>query len=135
MNGSVSLTRLLDFTGKSGVSYRYREHEGQVLSPTGANFLYVKVDKDAASVIYAGEASSLLFDGFDGWDEARKAHGANRIFVRLNVTSAVRRAEQADIIDQHLPPMNAPPVPKPASARKAAAKPPAKASKPPETEA
>lgn len=120
------MARQYDFAGQSGTQYRYKSLEDlRPVSPGGANYLYVKWEGDIARVIYAGETDSLHRAVFESWDEARSEHGATEILARLNITGAVRRAEQADIIGKHRPAMN------PAPARAAAPKT-AKAAKTPE---
>jgi hypothetical protein len=116
------LTRQFDIPGQSGALYRYKAlEELKPVSPGGANYLFVAWNGDTAKVIHAGETDSLHRAVFDSWEEARAEHGAVEILARLNITGAVRRAEQADIVAKHRPPMNpAPPAPK-AKAAKAAA--------------
>jgi len=80
-----------------------------LVSPGGANYLFVSWSGDTAKIIHAGETDSLHRAVFDTWDEARVDHGATEIIARLNITGAVRRAEQADIVAKHRPPMNPPP--------------------------
>jgi len=105
------LARQFDITGQSGAQYRYKSLEDlKPVSPGGANYLYVKWEGDTARVIFAGETDSLHRAAFDNWEEARADHGAGEILARLNITGAVRRAEQADIVGQHRPPMNPPPA-------------------------
>lgn len=135
------MTRQLDFSGQSGVSYRYRPiEELKPVSPGGANYLFVRWDDgDVAAVIYAGETDSLHRTVFTNWEEAQSAHGATHIYARLNITGAVRRAEQADIVGKYRPPLNPAPAaaprppkppkpegPKPATEGKAPAKKPAR---------
>jgi hypothetical protein len=104
------LTRQFDITGQSGALYRYKAlEELKPVSPGGANYLFVSWSGDTAKIIHAGETDSLHRAVFDTWDEARVDHGATEIIARLNITGAVRRAEQADIVDRHRPPMNPPP--------------------------
>lgn len=125
------MTRQLDFPGQSGATYRYRPIEDlKPTSPGGANYLFVRWDDAGAPhVIYAGETDSLHRVSFDSWGEAQSAHGATDIYARLNITGAVRRAEQADIVEKYNPPMN--PRAVAARAPKAAAEPkPAAAKKP-----
>lgn len=102
------MARQLDFTGKSGQLYRYTLlEEGHPMWPSGGNFLYVRGGEKGPEVLFAGEAESL-FRGYDArWEEAKSHHGATQIFLRLNISGAVRRAEQEDIVAQHQPPMNA----------------------------
>ena len=102
------MTRQLDFPGQSGATYRYRPIEDlKPTSPGGANYLFVRWDEaGVAHVIFAGETDSLHRVSFDSWGEAQSAHGATDIYARLNITGAVRRAEQADIVEKYNPPMN-----------------------------
>lgn len=107
------MTRQFDFTGQSGTQYRYKTlEELRPISPGGANYLYVRWEGDIAVVIFSGETDSLHRAVFDTWEEAKAEHGAGEILARLNITGAVRRAEQADIVGKHKPPMN--PIAKPA---------------------
>lgn len=104
------MTRQFDITGQSGAQYRYKAlEELKPVSPGGANYLFVSWSGDTAKIIHAGETDSLHRAVFDTWDEARVDHGATEIIARLNITGAVRRAEQADIVAKHRPPMNPPP--------------------------
>ena len=104
------MTRQFDITGQSGAQYRYKAlEELKPVSPGGANYLFVSWSGDTATIIHAGETDSLHRAVFDTWDEARVDHGATEIIARLNITGAVRRAEQADIVARHRPPMNPPP--------------------------
>jgi len=101
------MAQQIEFTGQSGQGYRYLSLDGTgAISPTGANFLFVKVKGEDHTVVYAGETECLHKGVHSGWDKARKAHGANTIFVRLNVTRTIRQAEMDDIVAQHQPPMN-----------------------------
>lgn len=104
------MTRQFDITGQSGAQYRYKAlEELKPVSPGGANYLFVSWSGDRAKIIHAGETDSLHRAVFDTWDEAQVDHGATEIIARLNITGAVRRAEQADIVARHRPPMNPPP--------------------------
>jgi len=117
------MTRQLDFPGQSGATYRYRPiEELKPTSPGGANYLFVRWDEaGVAHVIHAGETDSLHRVAFDRWEEARTVHGATDIYARLNITGAVRRAEQADIVARYKPAMNGGPAA--AAPAKTAAKP------------
>ncbi|MES2034484.1 MAG: hypothetical protein V4466_09930 [Pseudomonadota bacterium] len=117
------MTRQLDFPGQSGATYRYRPvEELKPVSPGGANYLFVRWEGDVAHVIYAGETDSLHRVAFDNWDQARSLHKASHVYARLNITGAVRRAEQADIVAQYKPPMNIPDAAAVAAAKPAAKK-------------
>lgn len=101
------MARQLDFTGKSGAAYRYtRVEDGQLMWPSGGNYLYVRQGQGAAQLIYAGESESLFRGYREHWDRAREKHGATDIYLRLNISGSVRRAEMADLVASHQPPMN-----------------------------
>jgi hypothetical protein len=101
------MARTFDFAGASGQTYRYTLLEGQTIWPSGGNYLYVKTTKQGPRVIFADQTESLFRGLRDRWEEAR-GHGATDIFLRLNVTGTVRRAELDDIIAHYQPPMNEP---------------------------
>lgn len=106
------MARTFDFTGKSGQRYRYTLLDGQTIWPSGGNYLYVKQAKTGPKVLFAGETESLFRGYRSRWDEAHDQHGATDIYLRLNITGAVRRAEMEDIIAEHRPPMNPEPEPR-----------------------
>jgi hypothetical protein len=110
------MARTFDFTGKSGQRYRYTLLEGQTIWPSGGNYIYVKTLKAGPKVIFCGETESLFRGYASRLDEAKSAHGATDVYLRLNITGAVRRAEMEDIIEEHRPPMNPLPEPAPRSA-------------------
>lgn len=97
-----------DVAGKSGALYRYiLLEDGQPLWPSGGNYLYVRRGGEGPQVVYAGEAENLFRGYLDHWDRASQVHGATEIYLRLNISGSVRRAEQADIAAKHQPTMNA----------------------------
>lgn len=103
------MARQVDFPGKSGAAYRYtRLEEGHPLWPSGGNYVYVREGQGGLEVVYAGEAESLFRGYHEHWERAREDHGATDIYIRLNVSGSVRRAEQADIAAGHQPLMNGP---------------------------
>lgn len=97
----------IDFVGASGATYRYFARNGQRLSPSGGNFVFARETAEGLVVVYAGEAESLATSADERWTEAQTRFGATHAFIRLNVTAAVRRQEQADLIGAYAPPMNA----------------------------
>ncbi|HEX5379920.1 MAG TPA: hypothetical protein VFW47_15190 [Phenylobacterium sp.] len=97
----------IDLRGASGAAYRFRLVEEPMQLPTASgNFVFVKSEIAGASVIYAGEAA-ILSEATARWADARGAYGADAIYVRLNISESVRLAEQADLVEQYNPPMNA----------------------------
>jgi hypothetical protein len=102
------LTRLIDLVGKSGAHYRYQTlDEKRFLPPAGANYVIAEVKGGDARVVYAGETDNLAEQSWrQPLEQARANTPKAQVLTRLNVTRAVRKAEQADLIEQHLPPMN-----------------------------
>jgi hypothetical protein len=102
------LSRQFDLAGKSGARYRYSPlEEERFLPPAGANFLIARVNKEGATIIYAGETDNLANQTWRAaLEKARAAYGDAAILTRLNVTRAVREAERVDLVEAHQPPMN-----------------------------
>jgi uncharacterized protein related to proFAR isomerase len=103
------LSRQIELAGKSGARYRYTPlEEERFLPPAGANFVIAKVHKDgAATVIYAGETDNLANQTWrQALEAARQTERDAAVLTRLNVTRAVRKAEQDDLVEEHQPPMN-----------------------------
>lgn len=102
------MTRQIELAGKSGSRYRYTPlEEARFLPPAGANYVIAQLTKDGATVVYAGETDNLANQTWrSALEAARETYKDARILTRLNVTRAVRKAEQEDLIQQHQPPMN-----------------------------
>ena len=103
-----ALIRQIELAGKSG-RYRYTPlEEERFLPPAGANFVIAKLTPEgAATVVYAGETDNLANQTWrQALEKARAAYGEASILTRLNVTRAVRKAEQDDLVEEHQPPMN-----------------------------
>ena len=97
----------IDARGASGNSYRFRLVEDHAhLQTMAGNFLYVQTTRSGFEVVYSGEAG-MLTEAQNRWPEAKANHGATAIYVRLNISQATRREEQADIAANYNPPMNA----------------------------
>ncbi len=103
-----ALSRQIELAGKSGARYRYTPmQEERFLPPAGANFVIAKLTKDGATVMYAGETDNLANQTWrQALEKARETHRDAAILTRLNVTRAVRKAEQEDLVEEHQPPMN-----------------------------
>ena len=99
---------LLDLTGASGADYRFRRVEDPARLPTTAgNFLYVRWRGSTPQVLCCGAVNSLV-EASDRWDFAVRSHGAQGLYVRLNVARSKRREEHLDIVTRLQPPM--PPI-------------------------
>ena len=107
------MTRQIEFAGKSGSVYRYVTlEEERYLPPAGANYVIARITPQGSRILYAGETERL---SAREWEQALGAAradsalgpGATEVLTRLNVRSAVRKAEREDLIEQHNPPLNA----------------------------
>ena len=103
------MTRQFELVGKSGSRYRYMSlEEARIPPPAGANYVIAQLTPEGAEVVYAGETDNLADQAWrQPLETARRTWADARILTRLNVTRAVRVAEQADLIQAHNPPMNA----------------------------
>lgn len=104
------MTRQIEIVGKSGARYRYTAlEEERILPASGANYVIARVTDEGPSILFAGETDNL---SRAAWREplarAKEQYGDADILMRLNVTSAIRRAEQEDVVEEHHPPMNQP---------------------------
>lgn len=98
----------IDCKGVSGAVYRFfRPKEGRPLSPAGGVFLIGRETPQGMDVLYIGETESLMTGSNARWTEAVSRHGATDLFVRLAISSQVRREEQSDLVQAYGPPMNA----------------------------
>ncbi|MFN3522708.1 MAG: hypothetical protein ACK4YQ_10705 [Phenylobacterium sp.] len=102
------MTRQIDFAGKSGTIYRYTSlDEQRPTPPAGANFVVAEISDKGVSIVFAGETDNLARgDWRSALEEARERYERVEVLTRLNVRSAVRREELADLAEQHQPPMN-----------------------------
>jgi uncharacterized protein related to proFAR isomerase len=102
------LTRPIEIAGKSGARYRYTPlEEERFLPPAGANFVIAELTPEGANIVYAGETDNLANQTWRAaLEAARKTHAQAKVLTRLNVTYAVRKAEQDDLVEQYQPPMN-----------------------------
>ena len=104
-----ALSRQIELAGKSGARYRYTPmQEERFLPPAGANFVIAKLGKDGGTtLLYAGETDNLANQTWrQALEKARETERDAAILTRLNVTRAVRKAEQDDLVEEYHPPMN-----------------------------
>ena len=102
--------RHVEIAGKSGALYRYSAlEEDRVLPPAGANYVICKPADRGIDILFVGETDSLARTAWrDQLAKAKDVYGDDAdVMTRLNVRSAVRVAEQDDLIEEHSPPMNA----------------------------
>jgi uncharacterized protein related to proFAR isomerase len=103
-----SVSRQIDLAGASGARYRYTPiDENRFLPPAGANYVIAEVTEDGATVVYVGETDNLASQAWRAdLDKAKRKYGGATVLTRLNVTRAVREAEQRDLIENYHPPLN-----------------------------
>lgn len=105
-----ALARQIEIVGKSGNRYRYTAlEEDRILPTAGANYVICKPGSLGVEVLFVGETDSLARAAWrDQLAKAKDVYGDDAdVMIRLNVRSAVRVAEQDDLIEEHSPPMNA----------------------------
>lgn len=94
---------IFDFKGESGALYRFRQiPEPQFLPGAGGNFICARSEADGIAVVACG-ASPDLRHALRLCEAAIRDQGADRIFIRLNVSAAVRRAEFEDLNARYKP--------------------------------
>ena len=103
------MSHQVEFAGKSGARYRYTPlDEDRFVPPAGANYVIADLTSEGPSVFYAGETDNLANQAWrTQLEAARKMHAEAKVLTRLNVTRKIRVAEQADLVEQYRPPMNA----------------------------
>ena len=90
----------VDLPGASGARYRFRLWpEGAPHSPMAGNYVFVKEEGEAFTVVLVGVTNDLSRARMEGRAAAKK--GATHVFTRLNVARAVRTAEHEDIAAGH----------------------------------
>ncbi len=91
------MSPFLDLNGASGATYRYRlAPDGQVTTPIAGNYVCVREDAAGFTVLSVVETNDLS-SAARGWKQMVAKHEASHLYIRLNVSVAVRESEQADI--------------------------------------
>jgi len=80
--------------------YRFRlVTDLDALPAEGGNFAYVRGSGSATEIIYCGVADTL-HEAVKRWDEAKAQHHAEAVYVRLNITRALREREHVDLLSK-----------------------------------
>lgn len=88
----------LDITGASARTYRFRLVSDQAALPaTAGNVVLVRHTSGQPSVVACGSSRSLAHSR-EEWLRAGRELGADSLYVRLNVSTAIRAAEHDDIV-------------------------------------
>ncbi len=97
----------IDVRGGSGKLYRFRmTSQGRASSAMSGTYAYVRDDGERGEVVFVGDADNLMNDARSRWDEAVAKHKATHLYVRLNISAAVRKDELDDILEDRRPVMN-----------------------------
>ena len=97
----------IDLPGGSGKLYRFRlTNQGRPSSAMSGTYAYVRDNGEGGEVLFVGDAVNLMNDARSRWDEAVGKHKATHLYVRLNISAAVRQAEIEDILEDGRPVMN-----------------------------
>ncbi len=95
----------VDLQGASGAIYRFRlAPNGVVSSPIAGNYAFVREQPEGLAVLTVAATNDLSSATAD-WKRAVAKYGAMTLYTRLNVSAAVREAEQQDIASYYKPRM------------------------------
>jgi hypothetical protein len=94
-----------DIAGASGALYRFRRvaDPGQLPAMAG-NFIFLRPGDGGERLVCCGSVPSLIRAGAP-WRLAVEQHQTEAIFVRLNVSRAIRLGEHQDIVERQNPTM------------------------------
>lgn len=93
----------VDLQGASGASYRFRlAPGGEVSSPIAGNYAYIREEPEGFTVLSVA-ATNDLSSAIAEWKRAVAKYGEMHLYTRLNVSAAVREAEQQDIAIHYKP--------------------------------
>jgi len=88
----------VDLQGASGAVYRFRLAPGGVVStPIAGNYAFVRAAPEGGFTILSVAATNDLSSAMADWRRAVAKYGEMHLYTRLNVSAAVREAEQQDI--------------------------------------
>jgi hypothetical protein len=97
----------IDVHGASGKLYRFRlAPNARPASAMSGTFAYVREEGRAKEILFVGETDNLMNGAPARWIEAAGQHQATHLYVRLNISAAVRQEELQDILDANTPVMN-----------------------------
>jgi hypothetical protein len=95
------LKDLIDIAGASGARYRFRLATDRGFTPMGAgNYVYIRCAADTYELTHCGSTNSLSRTAAQG-PVGKAAQPDTVMYVRLNVSRAVREDELADVVAGH----------------------------------
>lgn len=97
----------IDVRGASGKLYRFRlAANARPASAMSGTFAYVREAGPGRDILFIGETDNLMNGAQARWAEATGQHRATHLYVRLNISAAVRQEELQDILGANNPVMN-----------------------------
>jgi hypothetical protein len=95
----------IELQGASGPALRFRlRSDAAPLPAMAGNFVCVRMSGDTPEVVACGSTNSLMTASVV-WEAAVREHGAEALYVRLNVAGATRALELESLVERHNPPM------------------------------
>jgi hypothetical protein len=87
----------VDLSGASGATYRFRlAPDGQVTTPMAGNYACLRQEPGGFTVVSVAATNDLSSATTD-WKRVQAKQGATHLYIRLNVSAAIRETEQRDI--------------------------------------
>jgi hypothetical protein len=99
LNGEPAMSRRLEFRGVSGAAYSFQrlQREGD-LRPIGVTYVIADESDGGWRLLGVGHTNNLAAKDWAGrLAEARAAHPAAELLIRLNINRKIREAEAADL--------------------------------------
>ncbi|NBB16545.1 hypothetical protein GVN21_14375 [Caulobacter sp. SLTY] len=99
------MNEYIELQGASGSALRFRlRSDAAPLPAMAGNFVCIKMSGDTPEVVACGATNSLMTAGV-AWEAAVREHGAEALYIRLNVAGATRALELESLVKHHNPPM------------------------------
>ncbi|WP_421935431.1 hypothetical protein [Phenylobacterium sp.] len=92
------MSGFVDIAGASGTQYRFRSAGIDDLPTSGGNALVISGGAEPGKVLVCVATNSLV-QASSAIKAAVTANPGARTFIRLNVASAIREAEHADLVE------------------------------------
>ena len=99
------MNEFIELQGATGPALRFRlRSDATQLPATAGNFVCIRLSGDTPEVVACGSTNSLM-TASGVWEAAVREHGAEALYVRLNVAGATRALELESLVERHNPPM------------------------------
>ncbi|HYE47602.1 MAG TPA: hypothetical protein VEA44_17685 [Caulobacter sp.] len=99
------MNEYIELQGASGPALRFRlRSDAAPLPAMAGNFVCVRMGEEGPQVVACGATNSLM-TASSVWEAAVREHGAEALYVRLNVAGATRALELESLVERHRPPL------------------------------